>query len=153
MLGLLFVSCKKDDIRDAFTGSYVGKVSMKGTRVVNGGESQPVTESRTGYFSISRDGKNGNRVTVKIIGVEYGNLTGSVDNDVLTIDPLHTTINETKNNTQKSTTVDLSFQPAQISGKHLILNGSLHTLTTSVSSSSTSTEDLQAALLIEADKQ
>ena len=149
MLSLVFVSCNKDDDRDAFVGVYNGTISMKGTKVVDDGDPQPVTENKDGYFTIDKDGKKGKRVTVKITGVDYGSFTGSVDGNTLNIDAVHASFV----NNGKLTNVDIVIEPAQIAENHITLNGSLHTLTTSVSSSSTSTEDLQAALLIEADKQ
>ncbi len=148
MLGLLFVSCNKDDARDAYVGVYDGKISARGTKVVDDGDPQPVTENRNGVFTISKDGKRGKKVTVKITGVDYGSFTGSVDGNILTVDEVHVSFV----NSGKLTNADIVIQPAQIADNHLILNGSLHTLTTSVTSPFTK-EEITSALLIEADKQ
>ena len=148
MLSLVFVSCNKDDDRDTFVGVYNGTISMKGTKVVDDGDPQPVTENKDGYFTIDKDGKKGKRVTVKITGVDYGSFTGSVDGNTLNIDAVHASFV----NNGKLTNVDIVIEPAQIAGSHITLNGSLHTLTTSVLPPS-SKEEITSALLIEADKQ
>ena len=148
MLSLVFVSCNKDDDRDTFVGVYNGTISMKGTKVVDDGDPQPVTENKDGYFTIDKDGKKGKRVTVKITGVDYGSFTGSVDGNTLNIDAVHASFV----NNGKLTNVDIVIEPAQIAGSHITLNGTLHTLTTSVLPPS-SKEEITSALLIEADKQ
>ena len=137
MLSLVFVSCIRDDDRDEFVGSYEGTISMNGTKVVNGGAPQPVSETRTGSFTIAKAGKKGKRVTIKITDFNYGTLGGSVDGSTLTIDPVHLS------------TIDLVFDPAQMKYDRLTLNGTIHTITTTAFT----TEDLQADLLIKADKQ
>jgi len=148
MLSLVFVSCNKDDARDTFVGVYNGMISMKGTKVVDDGDPQPVTENKDGYFTIDKDGKKGKRVTVKITGVDYGEFSGSVDGNTLNIDAVHASFV----NNGKLTNVDIVIEPAQITDNHITLNGSLHTLTTSVLPPS-SKEEITSALLIEADKQ
>ena len=148
MLSLVFVSCNKDDDRDTFVGVYNGMISMKGNKVVDDGDPQPVTENKDGYFTIDKDGKKGKRVTVKITGVDYGPFTGSVDGNTLNIDAVHASFV----NNGKLTNVDIVIEPAQITDNHITLNGSLHTLTTSVLPPS-SKEEITSALLIEADKQ
>ena len=148
MLSLVFVSCNKEDDRDAFVGVYNGTISARGTKVVDDGDPQSFTEDKNGYFTIAKDGKRGKRVTVKITGVDYGNLTGSVDGNTLTIDEVHVTLV----NNGKMTNVNIVIEPTQIADNHITLNGSLHTITTTISLSS-SKEEIKSALLIKADKQ
>ena len=151
---LLFFSCRKDDERDAFAGTFYGNLSVKGTKVVDGGDPQPVTQTNTGYFNIVKEGNKGNKVTIKIVGFDYGSLTGSVEGNTLTVDPLHTTVEETTKIAEKTIEVDLTFAPATIADGHLTLNGALHTRTTTVSGSPsvTSVEVINSAVLIDADK-
>ena len=137
MLNLLFVSCNKEDDRDAFVGTYSGTLSVKGTVVIDNEDYQPVNEKVDGVFIVDKDGKKGKRVAVKIVGVDYGSLTGSVDGNVLTLDAVH------------MPSIDLVFEPAQLSNNHITVNGSIRALTIT----EFGTEELKAAILVEADKQ
>ena len=152
MLSLVFVSCNKEDDRDAFVGTYAGKVNVKGTELI-GDEIHTVSESIDGTFTISKDGKKGSRVTISAAGLVYGqtgSLSGTVDGNVLTIDGVHVSQEAFDFEGDKIVlSIDLVFEPAQLVNNHMTLNGSVHTLQIS----GPLKDELDAVLLVEAHKQ
>lgn len=153
MLSLVFVSCNKDDERDAFVGSYVGEVTLIGSELVDG-ENQIVSQTSSGTFTVSKDGKSGSRVTITGTGVAmYGqtaSLSGSVSGNVLTIDGIHVSQDAYNIGGEKiALSIDLVFEPAELVNNHITVKGSIHTL----QSAGPLKDELNAAITINADKQ
>lgn len=153
MLSLVFVSCNKDDERDAFVGTYVGEMTLKGTEIING-DTQTISQSSTGTFAVSKDGNSGNRVIISGVGIQMygqtGSLNGSVSGNVLTIDGVHVSQEAYDLEGDKiALSIDLVFDPVQLVNNHISVNGTIHSLQIS----GPLKDELKATITIEADKQ
>jgi len=139
LLGLLMVcllSCDKNgpDARDAFVGTYVTNARLNYT-VVAKDSTTTGTLPFTGkvYITKSSD-KNG----VLLAGDIYGN--GTVEGDVLQIEAQH----YRQVTTMGLLDVDLTFNPAQLVDKSLIITGKVAGSVTTLGQSSTFTADINA---------